>query len=338
MKQFLITLAIISTLTGLFFLFREFRPIVVQTLQSPTTVNSPQTIPASPLTSSMSIEALRSRKYPGSKLVIEEQLSSGINYSRTIVSYTSDNLKIYGLLTIPTTQKPDGGHPAIIIMHGYITPETYDTVRNYANTQDWLARNGFVTFKPDLRGHGRSEGEAVGAHFSEAYVIDTLHALSALQLHPDVNPKRIGYFGHSNGGEIGLRSMVITSEIKAGVFWAGVVGSFEDMLETYNAKIPFMRRSTPELVTQYGLPSSNPTFWQLIDPYYYLGSISAPIQLHHGTADDSVPIELSLRLEEELTAAGKTVEYYEYAGADHNLSQVFGKAMQRTIEFYRKNL
>lgn len=287
----------------------------------------------------MTIENLRDGEYLGGDFVIEEKLANGTNYQQYIASYLSEGLKIYGLLTVPLAERPENGFPAIVFVHGYIPPDQYSTTGNYPTYQARLARSGFVTFKPDLRGHGNSEGEAVGAHFSEKYVIDTLYAISYLKNHKDVDPGRIGYWGHSNGGEIGLRSMVISSDIKAAVFWAGVVGSFEDMLETYNDKISFLRNATStELVRENGLPSKNPDFWNKLDPYTFLGDINAPIQLHHGTADDSVPIELSLRLKEELEKLNKTVEYFEYAGDDHNISNNVGTAFQRTIDFYKDNL
>ena len=286
----------------------------------------------------MSIEFLRQREYPGGSFTIEKNLPNGTNYRQQVVSYLSEDLKIYGLLTTPLAPKPDKGFPAVLFIHGYIPPEQYSTTGNYPTYQAALGRGGFVTFKPDLRGHGDSQGEPVTAHFSEKYVVDTLHALSYLKDHKDVDPERIGYWGHSNGGEIGLRTAVITSEIKAGVFWAGVVGSFEDMLETYNQKIPFLRDNDHELVQERGLPSRNPEFWSQIDPYSYLNDISMPIQLHHGTNDDSVPIELSLRLKEELEKKGKSVEYFEYPGDDHNIGINSGLAWQRTIAFYKKYL
>lgn len=287
----------------------------------------------------MAIESLRDREYLGGDFVIDEKLTNGTNYQQYIASYQSDSLKIYGLLTVPLAQKPENGFPAIIFIHGYIPPKQYSTTGNYPTYQARLARSGFVTFKPDLRGHGNSEGDAISGHFSEKYVIDTLYAILYLKNHKNVDPSRIGYWGHSNGGEIGLRSIVISSDIKAAVFWAGVVGSFEDMLETYNDKIRFLRNATStKLVRVNGLPSKNPDFWNKLDPYTFLGDINAPIQLHHGTADDSVPIELSLRLKEELEKLNKTVEYFEYAGDDHNISNNVGTAFQRTIDFYKDNL
>lgn len=312
--------------------------------KSTTPTNNPVS-PAPALTnqtlkqdSPMFIENLRKRGYPASNISLEETLTPGANYRRYIASYKSDGLKIYGLLTIPNSPKPEKGFPTIVFLHGYINPKQYTPTSDYIASQDGLARSGFITFKPDLRGHGKSEGEATGAHFSEGYVVDALNLISALKAYSEVNPGEIGVWGHSNGGEMMLRLMVISKDIKAGVSWAGVVGSFEDMLETYIDKIPFMRLTSP-LVQENDLPSKNPNFWNKIDPYFYLRDISAPIQLHHGTSDEQVPIELSLHLKEELEKANKVVEYHEYPGADHNFTGTsFSLATQRSVNFFKKYL
>ena len=265
-------------------------------------------------------------------------MPNGTNYRQFIASYLSEGLKIYGLLTIPTTPKPENGYPVIVFVHGYISPKKYSTTGNYPTYQATLARGGFITFKPDLRGHGNSEGEAASAHYSEKYVVDAMYAISYLKNYKDADPERIGYWGHSNGGEIGLRVILISPDIKAASFWAGVVGSYEDMLETYNDKISFLRNRNNPLVEEYGLPSKNPEFWNKLDPYYFLNDISIPIQLQHGTADSSVPIELSIQLKKELEKLNKIVEYYEYPGDDHNISKNSNVAWQRTIDFFKRNL
>lgn len=302
--------------------------------EPPTAEHAVEAAPIHP----MSIEALRSGTYEGGEFAVEQELPNGTNYQQWVVSYQSDGLKIYGLLTVPTTPQPEGGYPAIVFVHGHVPPKEYSTIKNYATYQPMLARNGFITFKPDLRGHGRSEGEPVSAHFSEKYVVDTLYAIAYLKAQESVNPARIGYWGHSNGGEIGLRVMVVSKDVKAGSLWAGVVGSYVDMLETYNAKIPFLKNTQNSLVLENGLPSTNEAFWNKLEPYNFLGDISGAVQLQHGTADASVPVELSLRLKEELERAGQAVEYYEYEGDNHNLSKNFSPAWQRTIEFFKKNL
>jgi len=287
----------------------------------------------------MDIEALRRRFFPGDDFAIEQSLPNGTNYRQFIASYRSEGLKIYGLLTVPLSPKPEKGFPAVLFVHGHIPPKLYSTTGNYPTYQATLAQGGFVTFKPDLRGHGQSEGEASSAHFSEDYLVDVLYAISYLKNYQEVDPERLGYWGHSNGGETGLRTAVVASDIQAFIFWAGVVGSFQDMLETYNAKIPFLRNAKDNpLVRENGLPSQNPEFWKKIDPYSYLSDISAPIQLHHGTNDASVPVELSLRLKEELEKSGKAVEYFAYPGDDHNIGGNSSLAWRRSIEFFRENL
>lgn len=291
----------------------------------------------------MFIEALRKRDYPKSDIVIEQTLTPGSNYQRHIAYYHSDGLKIYGLFTVPNDPKPKNGFPAILFIHGYLAPEIYNTTERYVAYQDGFARNGFLTFKPDLRGHGRSEGESVTSSFSDGYVVDTLNLLSAFKADDRIDPKRIGLWGHSMGGGIGLRSMVVSKEIKAGVFWAGVVGDYEDQLQRYQKRSGWLTNQASSAVVRdfyekYGSPSANQAFWKEIDPYAHLKDISGPVQLDHGTLDDSVPVEFSAHLHDALQEAGKTVVYNEYVGSDHNIAQHFNLAMQRSIDFFKKYL
>ena len=295
---------------------------------------------------SLTIEFLRKGKYLGSDLVIEETLAPGSNYTRYIASYKSEGLKIYGLLTVPNGEKPEGGWPAIIFNHGYIPPAEYQTTERYVAYIDGFARNGYIAFKPDYRGHGSSEGEPTGAYGSNGYTIDVLNALSSVKKYTGVNPNKIGMWGHSLGGFLTLRSMVTTKDIKAGVIWAGVVGSYPDLLNNWRRRgfsppsgIPVgARRWREVLVKMYGTPEQNPKFWNSISANSFLADISGPLQLHHGTADASVPVKFPQKLEEQMKQAGKEVELYTYPGDDHNLTASFATAMQHSVEFFDKYL
>ncbi len=293
----------------------------------------------------LSIEALRKGSFLGSDLIIEETLSPGSNYLRYIVSYLSEGLKIYSLLTVPNGKAPEGGFPAIVFNHGYIPPREYRTTERYVAYTDAFSRNGYILLRPDYRGHGNSQGNPSGAYGSNGYTIDVLNAFSSLQKYPGVNPQKIGMWGHSMGGFITLRAMVVNKDIKAGVIWAGVVASYQDLFERWRKRnIPSTTPSTrggswrQALSEQFGTPSQNPNFWNILSANFFLKDISGPIQLHHGTSDTSVPVEFSIKLEKQLKEAGKTVELYTYLDDDHNIASNFGIAMQRSIEFFDKYL
>jgi dipeptidyl aminopeptidase/acylaminoacyl peptidase len=308
-----------------------------------TATSTPTPEPPNPL----SIEFIRKQQYPGSDIVIEQTLTPGANYSRYIASYKSDGLKIYALLTVPMGPKPKTGWPAVIFNHGYIPPAQYRTTEKYVAYGDAFARNGYIVFKSDYRGHGSSEGQATGGYGSADYTIDVLNAMSSIKRYPDADPNRIGMWGHSMGGSATLRAMVVSKDIKAGVIWAGVVASYSDLFAkwrrpqagstaTPNPSFGSSRGWRNSLVSQYGTPEQNPEFWASISSNSYLSDLSGPIQLHHSTGDHSVPFEFSQTLSQQIKTAGKTVEFYSYPGDDHNIANSFGTAMQRSIQFFDK--
>ena len=122
--------------------------------------------------SQLTIAYLRSLTYPGSDIVVEQVLAPGSNYERYLVSYQSEGLKNYAYMTIPSGQKPATGWPAIVFNHGYIPPEVYRSTERYVAYVDGFARNGYVVFRPDYRGHASSEGTARGAYGFPDYTID----------------------------------------------------------------------------------------------------------------------------------------------------------------------
>ncbi len=302
------------------------------------------TLTATPTPHPMDILAQRGASYPGSDIVFEQELPRGTGYRRFYISYRSEGLKIYALLTLPDGETPPGGWPAIVFNHGYIPPDVYRTTERYVAYVDRLARSGYIVLRSDYRGHDRSEGEASGAYGHPGYTADVLNAVAALKRFPPANPQRIGMWGHSMGGFLTLRSMVISPDIRAGVIWAGVVASYPDLLSRWRRSGPAptpppgARRWRVDWLERYGSPEQNPAFWASISANAYLADLSGPVQLHHGLADGEVPPEFSETLAQQIQAAGKTVEWYSYAGDDHNLSGSFSLAMNRTIEFFDRYL
>ncbi len=63
-------------------------------------------------------------------------------------------------MTIANELRPANGWPAIVFGHGCIWPLECRTNDRYAAQLDAMARNGYMVFKSDVRGHGHSEGVA----------------------------------------------------------------------------------------------------------------------------------------------------------------------------------
>ena len=185
---------------------------------------------ATPVMYPMSIPFMRNGQYPGSESTIVEEWDEGLNCRRYYSYYLSEGLKIYALLTIPDREPPEGGFPAIVFNHGYIPPDVYRTTERYIAYVDEIAKAGYVVFRIDYRGHDASEGEPTVAYGDPGYLIDVLNAVASIKELPEVNPEKIGMWGHSMGGYLTLRAMVISEDVKVGVIWAGVVASYQDLL------------------------------------------------------------------------------------------------------------
>lgn len=304
--------------------------------------NKFQIIPTKP-DSPLNISYMRPQKYPGSDIKIEETLSPGSNYKRYIVSFKVEGFKEYAYMTIPNLKKPANGYPVIVFNHGYQIPKLYTPDGNYIAYMDAIARSGYIIFKPDYRGNGKSEGNPGSTYFSPNYHIDVLNAIASIKKYEDANPNKIGIWGHSMGGNITLRVSEASPDIKAAVIWSGVVGSYQDIIYNWQDKVSYKPEALDLYLRNLGLsqmlainstPIQNPTFWNSIDPTTNLNYINAPFQIHVGLNDNQVPPNFSKSLSDKMNKQGKFVEYYEYPGANHDINQSFDLAMKRTIEFF----
>ena len=295
----------------------------------------------------LTIQNLKNEKYSGSQIKIEETLPPEETYNRYIASYYSDNLKIYSLLLIPKTPKPPKGFPVIILNHGYIIPEKYTPEGNYIAYADAFAKAGYIVFKPNYRGHGLSEGLPTSTYFAPDYVIDVLNAVSSIKKFKDVDPQKIGVWGHSMGGNITLKTAIISKDVKAVSIWAGVVAPIEDIIYNWQGRVTYKpdtedlrlrKENLNFLLEKKGTPSENPDFWNSIDPNSHLSEINIPVQIQVGLSDNQVPPDFSKGLYERLKNLNKNAEYFEYRGANHDINQSFEKAMEKTIEFFDKYL
>ncbi len=296
--------------------------------------------------SEMTIPYLRDREYV-SMLGTLKEYQTYETYTSYITSYESDSLRVNGLLTIPKGEKPQKGWPAIVFVHGYIPPSLYKTTEKYVEYVDYLSRNGFVVFKIDLRGHGNSEGEPGGGYYSSDYIIDTLNAYAALQSTDYVNKDAIGVWGHSMAGNVVSRVWAAKPTIPAVVIWSGAGYTYKDLqdyrLNDNSYRPPNEntgpRRRREELFKAHGQFDPNSEFWKQVPSTNYLNDLKGAIEIHHAVDDTVVSVEYSRNLMKLLDTTDVPHQLYEYSSGGHNISGAsFTKAMERTVEFYKKIL
>jgi uncharacterized protein len=290
------------------------------------------------------IEALRNRTY-GTEAQIEivRVMEETRNFTRYLIAYRSDGLRITGMMNRPTSAGP---FPVVILNHGYYPLDVYQTGNGSRLAADYLADRGFLTLSPDFRSHAGSD-DAPNL-FRAGHVIDTLNLIPLAQKLPDAQPGKVGMWGHSNGGAITAKSIVISDQIAAAVIYSPASSNItEDYLfrversRSRSGQPPGQRTGVIDRVNiEFPVkPEEAPDLYERLSPLPYLKYVIAPIQIHWGTADETVPYKWPGDLLEGLKAAGKQVEYFEYAGQPHSFN---GEANQlylkRTAEFFARYL
>jgi dipeptidyl aminopeptidase/acylaminoacyl peptidase len=110
------------------------------------------------------------------------------------VSFTNGDVTLAGTLLLPPTKGP---HPAIVIVAGS-GPQVRVGVRLFG---DFFALNGVAALIYDKRGCGRSTGDWTKSTFDDL-AGDALAGLELLKRRPDINPRKIGLWGASEGGYV----------------------------------------------------------------------------------------------------------------------------------------
>jgi pimeloyl-ACP methyl ester carboxylesterase len=109
------------------------------------------------------------------------------------VRFSNGNITLAGSLVLPAGR---GRHPAVVFFHGS-GPQTRDESMAY-----WFAQHGVAALAYDKRGTGESAGDFRQVAFMDL-CDDGLAAIELLKARSDINPRKIGVFGISQGGWLG---------------------------------------------------------------------------------------------------------------------------------------
>jgi pimeloyl-ACP methyl ester carboxylesterase len=128
--------------------------------------------------------------------------------------------KIAGTLTIPADAKDCS---AVILITGSGAQDRNETIfehKPFMVIADYLTRNGVAVLRVDDRGVGGSEGEIKSAT-SNDFATDVISGIDFLKTIPEIDTKKIGLIGHSEGGIIAPIVAAKTNDVAFIILLAG---------------------------------------------------------------------------------------------------------------------
>jgi dipeptidyl-peptidase-4 len=173
-----------------------------------------------------------------------------------------------------------------------------------------LTRHGFAVMHADNRGaggRGREFAQAAYGNFGPVQLEDQLAVVdAALAKYPQLDPKRLGWWGWSWGGTFTLYAMSHSERFKAGVAVAPVTDwHLYDSIYTER---------------YLGLPAGNPQAYRDFSVVNSAAHLHGHLLIAHGTGDDNVHFANTIQYIQKLIEAGKSYDLQIYPRKMHTIA------------------
>jgi len=192
------------------------------------------------------------------------------------IAYGTDQFQ-FADLRLPGNEPP---HPVVIVIHGGFWRSKYD-LEYISPVCDALTSTGVATWNVEYRRIGNAGGGWPGTFDDVTASRDRLHAL-APQYGLDLS--RVIVIGHSAGGHLAMWLASQKTLLIGAISLAGVV----DLKRAW--EFGLSNNVVADLLG--GSPDQVPDRYKFASPIERL-PFGIPQKLFHGTADDSVPYEIS---------------------------------------------
>jgi pimeloyl-ACP methyl ester carboxylesterase len=184
---------------------------------------------------------------PGTGLRRPQEPKKPYPYKEEEVTYENeqDAVRLAGTLTIPDSEGP---FPAAVLITGSGPNERDERIWNhrvFLVLADYLTRQGIAVLRSDDRGVGSSTGDFASASNAD-FAADARAGLHYLQERSAIDPKRIGFIGHSLGGDI---AALAASESPDTAFLVMMAGSASTLAEDmhYQCREIFRRQGASDV-------------------------------------------------------------------------------------------
>lgn len=171
--------------------------------------------------------------------------------SEDVIFQNADKSIQYGAtLTLP---KGTGPFPAILLISGSGAQNRDEELfghKPFAVIADHLTSHGYAVLRVDDRGVGKTSGERTSTTSAD-YVKDAAAAVDYLNSRKEINKKKIGLAGHSEGGMIAQILATQRKDIDFLIFLAGPGIKSTELMMEQNGAILKRGGASDEIVTEY---------------------------------------------------------------------------------------
>jgi dipeptidyl-peptidase-4 len=237
--------------------------------------------------------------------------AAGVTSSMVTFTAADGKTPLYGRLTMPANAAA-GSTPLILNPYGGPLP-TAGFRNQWAGGNlfnEVLAQHGFAVLDVDNRGmggRGREFQQACYRTFGPVQFSDQMAALDqTLAKYPQLDAKRIGWWGWSWGGSFTLYAMTHTDRIKAGVAVAPVT-DFRNYDSIYTERY-------------LGLPAENADVYNADADVTSAANLKGRILIAHGTGDDNVHIANTIQFIQPLIEAGIPYDLQLFPRKTHSIA------------------
>jgi dipeptidyl-peptidase-4 len=222
-----------------------------------------------------------------------------------------DGSTLYATILLPDGPANPAGVPLIVNPYGGPGPQS---VSNHWGDSllfdELLAQHGFAVLHADNRGtgmRGRAFAQATFHDFGPVQLEDQLTVVdAALAKYPQLDPKRLGWWGWSWGGTFTLYAMTHSDRFRAGVSVAPVT-DWRNYDSIYTERY-------------MGLPSGNADGYRDNSVVNSAADLKGRLLLVHGTGDDNVHLENTVQFVQKLIEAGVPYDLQIYPRKTHSIA------------------
>jgi dipeptidyl-peptidase 4 len=235
-----------------------------------------------------------------------------------------DGTTLYATLLMPAGAKARASVPLILNPYGGPGEQTVANRWSYGLLFDeLLSQHGFAVLHADNRGmagRGRAFAQAAYHDFGRVQFQDQMTVLDfVLARYPQLDPKRLGWWGWSWGGTFTLYAMTHSNRFRAGVAVAPV-SNWLDYDSIYTERY-------------LGSPADDPEAYRVDSVVNFASGLKGHLLLVIATGDDNVHMDNSVQFIERLVNAGIPYDLQIFPGKTHS---ILGPAAR--VELYRRIL